>query len=80
MSRLMNSVVAWVRRNWLVLTLVLAAGLIYLPSLDHLFIYDDTINIVRNPSIRQLSNTFEFFHKAETATSNMSFAAVYRPL
>ncbi len=56
------------------------AAILYLPSLDNRFVYDDTINIVRNPSIRKLSNTPRFFTAAETATANMSFRAVYRPL
>ena len=45
-----------------------------------LVVDDDAINIVRNPSIRQLSNIPRFFSVAETATSNMSYVAVYRPL
>ena len=70
----------FLRRHALALGVAAAAGLLYVPSLGHPFVYDDTINIVKNPSIRRLADWPRFFTETETATSNESFERVYRPL
>jgi tetratricopeptide (TPR) repeat protein len=63
-----------------VLAPAVAALLVYLPALGNPFVYDDSINIVKNASIRRLANLPQFFTRAETATSNESYVVVYRPL
>lgn len=71
---------AWARRHWILLCLSAAAGILYLPSVGNPFVYDDIINIVKNPSIRRLENLPHFFTRPETTTSNMAYEHVYRPL
>jgi tetratricopeptide (TPR) repeat protein len=71
---------SFLSRERAVLAPAAAALLVYLPALGNPFVYDDSINIVKNASIRQLSNLPRFFTRAETATSNESYVVVYRPL
>lgn len=79
-SRAGRAILAWAREHTLVLALSLAAGILYLPSLDNPFVYDDAINIVENTGIRRLSNIPRFFAQPEMTTSNMSYEGVYRPI
>lgn len=71
---------AFAQRHALVILIGAAAAALYLPSLGNPFVYDDSINIVKNPSIRRLANLPRFFTEIETTTSNESFELVYRPL
>src|SRR5437868_3813496 len=62
--------------------LVLWTGLIYVRAIPHPFVYDDQPQILRNPSIQNLSGTLEYFRHGVDFNNefNSNAGKFYRPV
>lgn len=59
--------------------IAVAVLVVYLPSLDHAFQYDDLHSIIENPHLRSLANVDDFFWRPDMFTADPK-SAMYRPL
>lgn len=69
-----------VRGERLGFVIAAAAFLLYLPTFSFEFVWDDRYFIVRNESLRDLSNITKFFHDSSTTSSAHHMGEIYRPL